>query len=65
MISALGLLLLLAAAPADSSPTCAADLSGLDSKLRADYAGYLLELHGERLRQYTSMKAALEARAKR
>lgn len=65
MIPALGLFLVLAAAPADSSPTCATDLSGLDSKLRADYAGYLLELHGERLRQYTSMKAALAARAKR
>ena len=65
MIPALGLALLLAAAPADSSPTCAADLAGLDRKLREDYAGYLLELHGERMRQYAAMKAALEARAQR
>lgn len=65
MLPTLSLLILLGAAPADSSPSCAADLAGLDSKLRADYAGYLLELHGDRLRKYTAMKAALEARAQR
>ena len=65
MLPALGLLILLGAAPADSSPSCAADLAGLDGKLRADYAGYLLELRGDRLQKYTAMKAALEARARR
>lgn len=65
MISALGLLLLIAVAPADSTPSCAADLAGLDRTLHADYAGYLLELHGERLRAYDAMKASLEARAAR
>ncbi|HEY7894911.1 MAG TPA: S41 family peptidase [Gemmatimonadaceae bacterium] len=63
MISALGLLLLLAGAPTDSTPSCSADLAALDQKLHQDYAGYTLELHGERLRQYTAMKSALQARA--
>lgn len=63
MISAFGLLLLLAAAPQDSTPTCTADLAALDHKLHQDYAGYTLELHGERLQQFTAMKSALETRA--
>ena len=63
MISAIALLVLLGAAPADSTPGCSADLAALDRKLHQDYAGYTLELHGERLKQFTKMKSALEARA--
>jgi hypothetical protein len=65
MIAALGLLLLLTGASADSTPSCSADLAALDNKLRQDYAGYTLELHGRRLEQYQAMKLALQQRANR
>lgn len=67
MISALALplLLLLGAAPTDSTPSCSADVAALNRKLQQDYAGYTLELNGERLQQFTVMKSKLEARAAR
>lgn len=48
---------------ADSTPRCATDLALLDRKLHLDYAGYTLELRGERLRAYAAMKAAAQLRA--
>jgi len=63
MIHALGLALLLATAPSDSAPSCAADLAMLERKMHDNYAGYTLELRGEHLRQFAAMKAAMQQRA--
>lgn len=49
--------------PADSAPSCATDLSLLERKMHLDYAGYTLELRGQRLRDFASMKAAAQTRA--
>lgn len=51
--------------PADSALSCAADLALLERKLHLDYAGYTLELRGERLRDFAAMKARLQQRADR
>jgi hypothetical protein len=60
-------LLLLARSPlsgqADASLSCAEDLSLLERKMQLDYAGYALELHGQRLRDFTAMKTAAQLRA--
>lgn len=56
-------LLLAAALAADSTPSCATDLALLDRKMHENYAGYTLELRGERLRRFAIMKAAMQARA--
>lgn len=48
---------------ADSTLSCATDLALLDRKLHLDYAGYTLELRGERLRAFAAMKSRLQARA--
>ena len=55
-------LLLAAALAADSTPSCATDLALLDRKMHENYAGYTLELRGERLRRFAIMKAAMQAR---
>lgn len=49
--------------PADSSPSCATDLSLLERKMHLDYAGYMLELRGQHLRDFAVMKAAAQVRA--
>ena len=46
-----------------SEPSCATDLALLERKLHLDYAGYTLELRGDRLRAFTAMKAAAQTRA--
>ena len=51
------------AAPADSALSCATDLALLDRKLHLDYAGYTLELRGDRLRAFAAMKSRLLRRA--
>ncbi|HEY2375233.1 MAG TPA: hypothetical protein VGH98_04605 [Gemmatimonadaceae bacterium] len=43
--------------------SCATDLALLERKLHLDYAGYTLELRGDRLRAFAAMKAAAQARA--
>ncbi|MGH7622507.1 MAG: hypothetical protein ACREMU_09230 [Gemmatimonadaceae bacterium] len=63
MIPAIGLALLLVAAPSDSTPSCAADLAMLDRKMHDNYAGYMLELRGDHLRQFATMKAMVQQRA--
>lgn len=60
---AAALLALQAPAAADSSPSCATDLALLELKMHANYAGYMLELKGDRLRRFAVMKAALQQRA--
>jgi hypothetical protein len=50
---------------ADSLPTCSTDLSGIEQKIRDDYAGYTLELRGERLAKFNTMRAAAQAKARR
>ena len=44
-------------------PSCATDLALLERKLHLDYAGYTLELRGDRLRAYAAMKATAQTRA--
>ena len=46
-----------------SEPSCATDLALLERKLHLDYAGYTLELRGDRLRAFAAMKAAAQSRA--
>jgi len=48
---------------ADTSLSCAADLSLLERKMHVDYAGYAMELRGQRLRDFAAMKAATQLRA--
>ena len=43
--------------------SCATDLALLERKLHLDYAGYTLELRGDRLRAFAAMKAAAQSRA--
>ena len=48
---------------AEASLSCADDLSLLERKMHLDYAGYAMELRGQRLRDFAAMKAAAQARA--
>src|SRR6476619_7265220 len=48
---------------ADSALSCATDLALLERKMHLDYAGYTLELRGQRLRDFAAMKAAAQTRA--
>jgi hypothetical protein len=50
---------------AESALSCAADLALLERKMHLDYAGYTLELRGDRLRDFAAMKASLQQRADR
>lgn len=59
----LSALLLAATIAGDSTPSCATDLALLERKLHLDYAGYTLELRGDRLRAFAAMKAAAQLRA--
>ena len=52
------------ATAADSLPNCSTDLDLLERKLHQDYAAYTLELRGERLASYATMKAAAQKRAR-
>ena len=52
-----------AAAAADSLPSCSTDLDRLEHKLQQDYAGYTLELRGERLSRFAAMKTAAQKQA--
>ncbi len=65
MIPAIALLLLATALPADSTPACASDLALLERKMHDNYAGYTLELRGDRLRRFRAMKATVQQRAER
>jgi hypothetical protein len=47
----------------EPQPSCATDLALLERKLHLDYAGYTLELRGDRLRAFTAMKSAAQSRA--
>ena len=57
--------LLFAAQKTDSTLTCATNLALLERKMMLDYAGYTLELKGERLSQFAAMKRAAQQRADR
>jgi hypothetical protein len=48
---------------ADSLPSCSKDLELLQRKIQQNYAGYTLEVRGERLTRFSTMKAAAEKRA--
>ncbi len=54
-----------ASASGDSTPapSCAADLAGVRATLEADYAGFRLEVVGDRLAAYERMYATLRRRA--
>ena len=65
MIPVFSVLLLISAAFQESTPSCATDLALLERKMHENYAGYTLELRGERLRQFAAMKAAVQERADR
>jgi hypothetical protein len=57
---------LLAALPTpDSTLSCSTILALLERKIHLDYAGYTLELRGERLTRYSAMKRAMQERADR
>lgn len=47
----------------EGPPSCATDLALLERKLHLDYAGYTLELRGERLRAFAAMKEVARSRA--
>jgi RNA polymerase sigma-70 factor, ECF subfamily len=47
--------------PADSTPTCVEDLDGLNLRLQADYAGFLLEVDGARRAAFDRMFATQRA----
>jgi hypothetical protein len=49
----------------DSTLSCATDLALLERKVHLDYAGFTLELRGDRLRDFAAMKARLQPRADR
>jgi hypothetical protein len=55
----------LLAAPPDSTPSCSTSLALLERTMHLDYAGYTLELRGDRLKRFAGMKAALQERADR
>lgn len=65
MLSAAALALTLLAAQNDSTPSCATTLALLERTMHLDYAGYTLELRGDRLTRFAAMKAALQERASR
>jgi hypothetical protein len=48
---------------AEPELSCAADLSLLERKMHLDYAGYTMELRGQRLRDFAAMKATAQLRA--
>jgi len=50
-------------APNDTTLSCATDLALLERKIQLDYAGYTLELRGDRLKDFAAMKAAAQMRA--
>jgi Peptidase family S41 len=47
----------------EPSLSCAADLSLLERTMHLDYAGYTMELRGQRLRDFAAMKATAQVRA--
>ena len=59
------LALSLLVAPPDSTLSCSANLALLERMTHLDYAGYTLELRGERLTRFAAMKRALQERADR
>ena len=65
MLSAAALAVSLLAARTDSTPSCATNLALLERTMHLDYAGYTLELRGDRLTRFAAMKAALQERANR
>ena len=65
MLHAPLLALALLAAPPDSTLSCSTTLALLERKMHLDYAGYTLELRGERLTRFATMKRALQERADR
>src|SRR5215471_14251622 len=48
----------------DTLPNCSTDLDLVERKIHQNYAGYTLELRGERLARFASMKAAAQTRAR-
>ena len=65
MLHAPLLALALLVAPGDSSLSCATNLALLERKMMLDYAGYTLELRGDRLTRFAAMKRAVQQRADR
>jgi len=65
MLSAAVLAVSLLAAQADSTPSCTTTLALLERTMHLDYAGYTLELRGDRLTRFAAMKAAAQERADR
>src|SRR5512144_3181042 len=65
MIHAPLLALSLLAGPADSTLSCTTTLALLERKMQLDYAGYTLELRGDRLTRFAAMKRAMQERADR
>jgi hypothetical protein len=49
----------------DTLPDCSTDLDLLERKIHQNYAGYVLELRGDRLTRFASMKAAAQTRARK
>lgn len=52
-----------AQAPASSAPTCRQSLDSLDARVRRNYAGFLLEIKGERRSEYDQMLRQVGSRA--
>lgn len=65
MLHAPLLALSLLISPPDSTLSCSTTLALLERKMQLDYAGYTLELRGDRLTRFAAMKSALQARADR
>jgi hypothetical protein len=65
MLAAYLLTISLALAPSDSNPPCGVTLGLLERKMHLDYAGYTLELRGDRLTEFAAMKRAMQDRADR
>ncbi|HUQ82574.1 MAG TPA: S41 family peptidase [Gemmatimonadaceae bacterium] len=61
----LTLAVLLGMQTADSTLSCATNLALLERKMHLDYAGYTLELRGDRLTRFSAMKRAMQDRADR
>src|SRR5947209_2994885 len=63
LVCASALAIARAQTPNEPPLSCVADLALLERKMHLDYAGYTLELRGQRLRDFAAMKAAVQSRA--
>src|SRR5689334_19249160 len=63
MLPAAALAFTLFAAQTDSTRPCSTTLALLERTMHLDYAGYTLELRGDRLTRFAAMKSAAQQRA--